>query len=159
MLDAGVRQTAASVDVIHTLNEHRFTGWITQGEEAMPHVYADADFAWDAAAQRSTSGVHLCIEGETSHFPLHDVSKRQDSVSSSTLEAELVSGHFVDHKVLLLALGLWEVLLPMVKRGVFHEDNTAMIQVIKTGRNPTMKHLHRVHRICVASMHERLGGS
>ena len=33
-----------------------------------------------------------------------------------------------------------------------------MIQVIRAGRNPTMKHLNRVHRICVASLHERLGG-
>ena len=32
-----------------------------------------------------------------------------------------------------------------------------MIQVIKTGRNPTMRHLHRVHRISVAWLHERLG--
>ena len=143
---------------MHSSYEHRLTGWITQGEEVMPHVYADADFAGDAATQRSTSGVRLCIEGEASHFPLHGVSKRQDSVSSSTPEAELVSGQFAYHQVLLPALDLWEVLLPMVKRGVFHEDNTAMIQVIKTGRNPTMKHLHRVHRICVASMHERLGG-
>ena len=32
-----------------------------------------------------------------------------------------------------------------------------MIQVIKTGRNPTMRHLHRVHRVSAAWLHERLG--
>ena len=29
----------------------------------------------------------------------------------------------------------------------FHEDNQAAIQVIKTGRNPTMRHLGRTHKI------------
>ena len=32
-----------------------------------------------------------------------------------------------------------------------------MIQVIKTGRTPTMRHLHLVHRVAVAWLHERLG--
>ena len=32
-----------------------------------------------------------------------------------------------------------------------------MIRVAETGRNPTMRHLHRVHRISVACMHEWLG--
>ena len=32
-----------------------------------------------------------------------------------------------------------------------------MMQVIRTGRNPTMRWLDRVHRIGVADMHERLG--
>ena len=122
-------------------------------------MYADADFAGDPATQRSTTGVHLCIEGENSHFPLHGVSKRQDSVSSSTPEAELVSGHYAYHKVLLPAMDLWETLLPTAGKGIFHEDNTARIQVIRTGRNPTMKHLHRVRRICVETLHERLGGN
>ena len=40
---------------------------------------------------------------------------------------------------------------------MFHEDSQAMIQVIKTGRNPTMRRLHRVHRISVAWLRERLG--
>ena len=90
---------------------------------------------------------------------LHGVSKCQDCVSSSTPEAELVSCHYAYHKVLLPAMDLWETLLPTAGKGIFHEDNTAMIQVIRTGRNPTMKHLHRVHRICVATLHERLGGN
>ena len=34
-----------------------------------------------------------------------------------------------------------------------------MIQVIRTGRSPTMKHLHRVHRVCVVTLHERLVGN
>ena len=107
-------------------------------------------FAGDLVTQRSTTGVHFCIEGNVSHFPIHGVSRRQDCVSSSTPEAELVSGHYAYYKVMLPSLDLWNVLLPTADKGVFHEDNTAMIQVVKTGKNPTMKHLNSVHRVCVA---------
>ena len=83
--------------------------------------------------------------------------KTAELVSSSTPEAEIACGHFAHKNVLLPALDLWEVLLPKGFTSVFHEDNQAMIQVIKTGRNPTMRHLHRVRRISVAWLHERLG--
>ena len=36
-----------------------------------------------------------------------------------------------------------------------HEDNTACLTVCKTGRNPTMRHLQRVHRVSIAWLHER----
>ena len=32
-----------------------------------------------------------------------------------------------------------------------------MIRVVQTGKNPTMRHLNRVHRISVAWLHEQLG--
>ena len=38
---------------------------------------------------------------------------------------------------------------------IFHEDNTAMIQVCKTGNNPTLRHLGRTHRVDVHWLHER----
>ena len=34
-------------------------------------------------------------------------------------------------------------------------DNTAMLCVMKTGRNPTMRHLSRTHRVSVAWLHEQ----
>ena len=40
---------------------------------------------------------------------------------------------------------------------MFHEDNEAMILVVMSGRNPTMRHLGRVHRVSVQWLHERLG--
>ena len=57
------------------------------------------------------------------------------------------------------ALDLWDCLLPSRHQPVFHEDNQAMIRVIESGRNPTMRHLGRVHRISVAWLHEQLGTS
>ena len=37
-----------------------------------------------------------------------------------------------------------------------HDDNPAMIQVCRTGRNPTMRTLGRVHGISIAAMHEAM---
>jgi hypothetical protein len=39
----------------------------------------------------------------------------------------------------------------------FHEDIAAMIQVCNTGRNPTMRHLGRTHRVDVHWLHEVFG--
>ena len=36
---------------------------------------------------------------------------------------------------------------------IFHEDNSAMIQIMMSGRNMTMRHLNRTHRISVGWMH------
>ena len=36
------------------------------------------------------------------------------------------------------------------------EDNQAFIHCVQTGRNPTMKPLHRVHRVSIGYLHERL---
>ena len=55
----------------------------------------------------------------------------------------------------LPARGLWEKLLPHWHRLIVHEDNQAMLQVVKTGRNPTMRYLHRTHRVDVQWLHER----
>ena len=87
--------------------------------------------------------------------PLHALSKRQDSTATSTPEAEIVSASTVIRTVLLPALDLWEILLkrPGMK-GILKEDNDAAIRVMNTGRNPTMKQLHRVHGVSISSLHE-----
>ena len=120
------------------------------------HIYADADFAGDVPSQKSTTGIFLCLQGPRSFYPLHALCKLQGSVASSTPEAELVAGHTALKDVLLPALDLWEVLLGP-REAFFHEDNSAMMTVVETGRNQAMKHLHRVHRISVAFLHEHLG--
>ena len=51
-------------------------------------------------------------------------------------------------------LTLWHTLMPHHPPLVVHEDNQAMIRVMQTGRNPTMRYLGRTHRISVAWLHE-----
>lgn len=55
------------------------------------------------------------------------------------------------------ALQLWDVLGPKMQLPMFHEDNQAMVLVVLSGRNPTMRHLGRVHRVSVQRLHERIG--
>ena len=50
---------------------------------------------------------------------------------------------------------LWQAILPHQHTLLVHEDNQAMLRVIETGRNPTMRYLHRTHRVSVAWLHER----
>ena len=111
---------------------------------------------WGSETQRSTSGVHRAIRAANTNFPISAGSKRQSCISSSTPEAEIVCGHFAHKNVLIPALDLWDRLLPE-SFATFHQDSQAMIHVIKTGRNPTMHRLHRVHRVAVAWLHERVG--
>ena len=67
----------------------------------------------------------------------------------------------IDHElrtVGLPALQLWDVLLQRPTKLHLHEDNAACIRVMETGRNPTMRHLGRTHRIDVAWTAERIQG-
>ena len=52
------------------------------------------------------------------------------------------------------ALSLWKVLAKVFPQLLFHDDNQGMIGVVRSGRNPTMRHLERTHGISIASMHE-----
>ena len=70
----------------------RMTGWVGDPPSKLtPHCFADADFAGCAKTSRSTSGVHLCLPGPNTVFPLAGQSKKQGCVSHSTPEAEIVA--------------------------------------------------------------------
>ena len=82
------------------------------------------------------------------------VSKRQSCVSHSTPESEIVAMHATLRTVTIPMMELWKPLLPGMKSVVFG-DNESMLQVLKTGRNPTMRHLGLTHRVSVAWLHEQ----
>ena len=108
---------------------------------------------------RSTSGVLVALTGPNSFFPISALSKRQSCVSHSTPEAELVAVDLAIRTEGLPALDLWSLLLQDKKLKIdFQEDNQACIQVLKTGKNPTMRHLGRTHKVCVAWLHEQFQG-
>ncbi len=140
---------------VHTSLHYRMIGFVgDKPEQLRPHLFADADFAGCPDSQRSTSGLHLAIRGPATCFPIAGASKRQTCVSHSTPEAEIVAADFALRSAGLPALQLWDTLLQRAAGLSFHEDNQAMIRVCKTGRNPTMRHLGRTHRVSVAFMHE-----
>jgi hypothetical protein len=133
----------------------RLIGWVGDiPRDVDPHLFTDADFAGCQSTSRSTSDVHLAVRGPRACFPLAGISKRQGCVSHSTPESEIVAGDFGLRVEGLPALDLWIVLLSRPATCFFHEDNQAMIQVCMSGRNPTMRHLLRTHRVSVNALHE-----
>ena len=118
------------------------------------HLYTDAALGGCPDTQRSTTGVFLCIKGDCTMFPLVAISKRQTCASVSTPEAELVAGSHGLVRELLPALDMGDKILPAGYNASFHEDIQAMIRAIEMGRNPTMRYLHRTHRISTATLHE-----
>ena len=93
---------------ILTTKHKKTIGWV--GDELadiQPHLFSDSDFAGMEGTQTSTSGVHLCLRGPNTSFPLSGQSKRQGCVSLSTTEAELVAA----------ALALKTAGLPVINHG------------------------------------------
>ena len=72
----------------------------------------------------------------------------------STPEAEIVAADTALRTLGIPALSLWKVLAKVFPQLLFHDDNQGMIGVVRSGRNPTMRHLERTHGISIASMHE-----
>ena len=75
-------------------------------------------------------------------------------MSHSTLEAEIVAADFAMRMTELPVLDLVGTVLRPEPILYFHEDNQAMFALCKSGRNPTMRHLHRTHRVSVDWLHE-----
>ena len=75
-------------------------------------------------------------------------------MSHSTPEAEIVSADTAVRMVGLPAMGLWETLSSTKAKLCLYEDNQAMISVVRSGRNPTMRYLERTHGVSFAWLHE-----
>ncbi len=89
----------------------------------------------------------MALSGPSTDFPLSAYSKRQSSVAHSTPEAEIVAAASALRLCGVPALDLREVLLEKSVPIQFHEDNTAMVAIMKSGRNARMRHLNRTHGI------------
>ena len=132
-------------------------GWVGDGpDDLLLRLFSDADFAGDRPSMKSTTGGYLALAGPNTWFPLGCKSKRQTATSHSTTESEIVSADDVVRTIGLPALDLWEEVLKRKVECHFHEDNQACLQVIKTGRNPTMRHITRTHGVNTSWLHERV---
>jgi hypothetical protein len=69
-------------------------------------------------------------------------------------EAEIVAADAAVRLIGIPCLAMWNKVLEREMVCNFHEDNAAMIQVCKTGKSPTMRHLGRTHRVEVHWLHE-----
>ena len=134
----------------------RMTGCVGDPPSKLtPHCFADADFAGCAKTSRSTSGVHLCLLGPNTVFPLAGQSKKQGCVSHSTPEAEIVAADHAMRTSGLPSLELWERLLCRKVILEFHEDNETCIGAMRCGYSAAMRHLGRTHGVCLRWLAER----
>lgn len=79
------------------------------------------------------------MAGPSSHFPIHSMSKRQDAIASSTLDADIVAADTVVRTMLIPCLDMREVRLQRWNkgmRGIRRADNDAAFWVMQPGRNP-----------------------
>ena len=141
---------------LHHSRNDMLVGYVGQGLGEMTlRLYADADFAGCKATRRSTSGMFACLYGSNTMFPIAARCVKQGYVSHSTPEAEIVAG---DAALRTIGLPLLDALEQIVGQRFildFREDNTTMISVCKTGKNPTMRTLSRTHGVSVDWLHER----
>ena len=59
----------------------------------------------------------------------------------------------------LPGLDLWEALFDRKVDCIFYEDNQAAIQILRSGKNPNLRHVNRTHGINIKWLHEVLGGA
>ena len=119
------------------------------------HVYADADFAGDPSSKRSTTGVHLSLRGPHTCFPINGQSKRQECVSHSTPEAEIVAADWALRREGIPMLDMLDVIAGRGQKVVFHDSIESMLKACRSGKNPTMRHLLRTHGVSVAWLKEQ----
>ena len=152
------RKLLRLVSYINCSKDHVLRGWIGDKlDDLKLGVWSDADFAGCKITMRSTSGCYVALTGHNSFFPLSAFSRKQTCVSHSTPEAELVAADASLRQEGLPAQIFWETLKEGNQMKLeFYEDNQAAIQVIKSGKNPNMKHMGRTHKVCTMWLHENV---
>ena len=125
-------------------------GWVGDDPDQLClGFYADEVFAGCSETCRSTSGVHLVVQGPSTCYPLDGQAKRQTTVSHSTPDAEIGAVAYglrqYGHPGQILWSKIWE------SESTLHlyDDNSVLIRVAGTARNPTTRALPRTHGVCV----------
>ena len=124
-------------------------GWVGGKAESLRlDLFVDADFAGETQSCKSTSGVFFAVRGPNSRWPITGQSKKQPVNSHSTPESGIVAYSHGLRTIGFPAILLWPTLLGKSGDEVqlqVREDSDAMIRVLTTGRNPTMRYLSLTH--------------
>ena len=140
---------------ISCTSEYTLRGFIGDNSGAWRlRLFADADFAGERPGFKSTSGSFLVVAGPHTNFPISATCAKQTAVAHSTPEAEIVSAEAALRLCGFPALDLFEASLQREVLLELMEDNQSTIQIIKTGRNPTMRHMTRTHGVNVSWLHD-----
>jgi hypothetical protein len=119
------------------------TGWIADTPDKLEIImYTDADLGGDKKDGKSQSGIFIGVGGPNSFFPVSASSKKQTSTSLSTPEAEIVAARDGLKESLPMS-DFWEPVFGREHMSThLLEDNESAIQVLSTGKNPTMRHMN-----------------
>ena len=143
---------------INHTTDLKLYGWVGDSVDALQlNLYVDADLAGDTPSCKSTSGVFFAVCGPHTRWPITGQSKKQPVTSHSTPESEVVAFSRGLRTIGLPAVLLWSTLLGKGVEEVVlqvREDNDAMIRVLTTGRNPTMRYLSLTHGIKINWLHQ-----
>ena len=89
----------------------------------------------------------MAFAGPNTFYPSNGVSKKQTCVSHSTPEAEIVAANAAVRLEGLPALQLWDVVLERKVIATLLEDNQATMRILKSGKDPALRHIARTHRV------------
>ena len=79
-------------------------------------LYTDADFAGDTQTSKSTSGCYIAIAGPNTFAPITAMCKKQNCVSHSSTESEIVAAEYAVRTEGLQILTFWEHVVHMYNR-------------------------------------------
>ena len=88
--------------------------WETLPNNADWDCFQDSDFAGDLEDSKSTSGGKLCVFGSHTFVPRSWMCKKQTAVSHSSTECEIISLDTGLRLDWLLALELWDLIVPVL---------------------------------------------
>jgi hypothetical protein len=134
-------------------------GEVADEDKLEQHVYADSDFASCLDTRRSTTGVWqeaitYCGDSPCS-FPLTWTSSRQNAISYSTPEAEIVAACHATNKHFLPMMTLLEHLLGRSNFAkVAFQDNTVAEKSLSDGKSSFACNLARTHDVSLKSVAE-----
>ena len=151
------RQLHRCISYVNCTKDFILKGEVDHQSDPILEVFTDADFASCQHSAKSTSGLWIQINtGNGAVFPIFWQAKKQGSVARSTTESEIISmatGMFGE--VLNLQTFI-EYLMQKPIQLVFHQDNDAVLKILKNKYSAKLKHMNRVHKVNVASLCEAL---
>eukprot|EP00971_Amphidinium_carterae_P332784 6467110-Amphidinium_carterae.1 len=137
---------------------HRLKDRLDKDRPIEVHVWSDADLCGDPTDTKSTSGVwiELRSQGSDACWPIAWASKRQGASAFSTCESEVVAMSFALREEGLPLLNLVANLTGKDVPLVCKEDNQQAIAAINRGYSKKLRHIPRVHKVSLGSLHEVL---
>eukprot|EP00971_Amphidinium_carterae_P097772 1934644-Amphidinium_carterae.1 len=130
-----------------------------EGSDFHLAIWSDADLAGDVEDTKSTSGAWIeLLDEHGNSWPISWLSKKQGSSAFATCESETVALNTALREEGIPVLDLLCAVTGREIKMVCYEDNEQTISAVRRGYSKKLRHLPRVHKISVGSLHEILSG-